>query len=207
MKAQALAVILGAAAGVGLALVRKADAPPPLAPAAGRPLATQSVTVTAPAAAIASVAPTAPPAASVIEIGPMPSSTASAAPSSSSLAPKPSAPLPPLATPDELTAAEIKCYQKEPEACRRAADAHEAGRIVPRDAERARHYRKIELTQLVRNCERDSPNACLVLAERYQSGDGVARSARQTAALVDRARTLCRRKANPIECATLKLEP
>jgi TPR repeat protein len=203
MKAQALAVILGAAAGVGLALVRKADDPPPLAPAAARPLATANA-----AALPAAPAPSAAtPVASATELGPAADAAGPPPPGSSESALKPSAPLPPLATPDELTAAEIKCYQKEPEACRRAADAHEAGRIVPKDAERARHYRKIELTQLVRNCERDSPNACLILAERYQTGDGVARSARQTAALVDRARTLCRRKANPTECAALKLEP
>jgi len=117
------------------------------------------------------------------------------------LVPPPS--LPPLKTPDELTAAEIKCYQKDPESCRRSADAYDAGLIVPRDAERARHYRKVELTQLVRHCERDSPSACLVLSARYQSGDGVARSTRQAAALVDRARMLCRRGVPPAECATL----
>jgi len=203
MKAQALAVVFGAAAGVALALVRKTDEPPPLAPAAARPLATIPVAAAAPAPA--------PPAAA------LPGATATASPgSSASSAPaasaggvvlKPPAPLPPITTPDELTAAEIKCYQKDPEACGRAADAYEAGRMVPRDAERARNYRKVELTQLVRGCERDSPNSCLVLAERYQSGDGVARSTRQAAALVDRARTLCRRKVNPTECAALKLTP
>lgn len=203
MKAQALAVLFGAAAGVGLALVRKADDPPPLPPAAARPLALPSV----------DAAPHSPPASAVTATA---SATESAAPAASAVpAPssspglvlKPPPPLPPLTTPDELTAAEIKCYQKTPEACRRAADAYEAGRIVPRDAERARNYRKVELTQLVRACERDSPNACLVLAERYQSGDGVARSARQAAALVDRTRTLCRRNVNPTECAALNLTP
>jgi TPR repeat protein len=200
MKAQALAVIFGAAAGVGLALARKADEPPPLAPAAARPLA-----------ASAPAAPPTPPAAAPVapasEGPPAPGSAGSVPSGSPGLVLKPPAPLPPIATPDELTAAEIKCYQKEPEACRRAADAYEAGRMVPRDAERARNYRKVELTQLVRNCERDSPNACLVLSERYQSGDGVARSTRQAAALVDRARTLCRRKVNPTECAALNLTP
>jgi TPR repeat protein len=205
MKAQALAVVFGAAAGVGLALVRKADDPPPLAPAAARPLATPTVSA-APPATPASGAPAADLVAVADNVPPPPS--AAAAPSGSAgLVLKPPAPLPPITTPDELTAAEIKCYQKEPEACRRAADAYEAGRMVPRDAERARNYRKVELTQLVRNCERDSPNACLVLGERYQSGDGVARSTRQAAALVDRARTLCRRKVNPTECAALNLAP
>jgi TPR repeat protein len=203
MRAQALAVVFGAAAGVGLALVRKADDPPPLPPAAARPLAIPS----AAAAPLGPPATTAAPAASSAQTA-APGSSAAPAPSGSpGLVLKPPAPLPPVATPDELTAAEIKCYQKDPEACRRAADAYEAGRMVPRDAERARNYRKVELTQLVRNCERDSPNACLVLAERYQSGDGVARSTRQAAALVDRARTLCRRKVNPTECAALNLSP
>jgi hypothetical protein len=196
MKAQALAVILGAAAGVGLALVRRAGEPPPLAPAAARPLATVPTAVAPPASALPVV--TAPAAsASVPTAGPSASGATVQAPT----------PLPPIATPDQLTAAEIKCYQKDPEACRRAADAYEAGRIVPRDAERARNYRKVELTQLVRGCERDSPAACIVLSERYQSGDGVVRSARQAAALVDRARTLCRRHVNPTECAALKLTP
>jgi hypothetical protein len=200
MKAQALAVLFGAAAGVGLALVRKVDDPPPLAPAAARALATPST----PAAPSVAPATSAPPA--IPDAVPPPGSAA-APPGSAGLVLKPPAPLPPIATPDELTSAEIKCYQKEPEACRRAADAYEAGRMVPRDAERARNYRKVELTQLVRNCERDSPNACLVLAERYQSGDGVTRSTKQAAALVDRARTLCRRKVNPTECDALKLDP
>jgi TPR repeat protein len=203
MKAQALAVLFGAAAGVGLALVRKADDPPPLPPAAARPLAI-------PSAAAAPLASPVSPAAASASPAEAPSAAAPATPAPSGspgLVLKPPAPLPPVSTPDELTAAEIKCYQKDPEACRRAADAYEAGRMVPRDAERARNYRKVELTQLVRNCERDSPNACLVLAERYQSGDGVARSTRQAAALVDRARTLCRRKVNPSECAALDLSP
>jgi TPR repeat protein len=203
MKAQALAVVLGAAAGVGLALVRKVDDPPPLAPAAARPLATMPAAAAPPASA---------PTAATLPAGsgtgsPVSSSSGNPAASAGGLVLKPPAPLPPITTPDELTAAEIKCYQKDPEACRRAADAYEAGRMVPRDAERARNYRKVELTQLVRGCERDSPNSCLVLAERYQSGDGVARSTRQAAALVDRARTLCRRKVNPTECAALKLTP
>jgi TPR repeat protein len=203
MKAQALAVVLGAASGVALALIRKADEPPPLAPVAARPLATPSSQATPHAPPSSPTAPSASASASLSPVAPA-GSESSRAPGS---ALKPPAPLPPLTTPDELTAAEIRCYQKEPEACRRAADAYEAGRVVPRDAERARNFRKVELTQLVRNCERDSPNACLVLAERYQSGDGVARSARQAAALVDRARTLCRRKVNPIECAALNLTP
>jgi hypothetical protein len=203
MKAQALAVILGAAAGVGLALARKAEDPPPLAPAAARPFATASAPAAPPAASTPAPAASATPAAEI----PAPSRSAVPLDGSAGMVLKPPAPLPPITTPDELTAAEIKCYQKEPEACRRAADAYEAGRMVPRDAERARNYRKVELTQLVRNCERDSPNACLVLAERYQSGDGVVRSTKQAAALVDRARTLCRRKVNPTECAALKLDP
>jgi hypothetical protein len=203
VKAQALAVIFGAAAGVGLALARKAEEPPPLAPAAARPLAAPKAPATPPTPSSAATAPAAPTSKGLLAPesgGPLPSA-------SPGLVLKPPAPLPPITTPDELTAAEIKCYQKGPEACRRAADAYEAGRIVPRDAERARNYRKVELTQLVRNCERDSPNACLVLAERYRSGDGVARSARQAAALADRARTLCRRKVNPTECAALNLAP
>jgi hypothetical protein len=203
MKAQALAVVLGAAAGVGLALVRKADEPPPLAPVAARPLATPSP----PAAPLPPPNAAMAPSASAGEQPPLVAAAGSASATVPGSPLKPPAPLPPVATPEELTAAEIKCYQKEPEACRRAADAYEAGRIVPRDVERARNFRKVELTQLVRNCERDSPNACLVLAERYQSGDGVARSARQAAALVDRARTLCRRKVNPTECAALNLPP
>jgi TPR repeat protein len=204
MKAQALAVVFGAAAGVGLALVRRADEVPPLAPAAARPLATMPAAA-APLASAPAAAAALPDASATVS----PPSSSSGAPASSAggLVLKPPAPLPPITTPDELTAAEIKCYQKDPEACRRAADAYEAGRMVPRDAERARNYRKVELTQLVRGCERDSPNSCLVLAERYQSGDGVARSTRQAAALVDRARTLCRRNVNPTECAALKLTP
>jgi TPR repeat protein len=203
MKAQALAVVLGAASGVGLALIRKADDPPPLAPIAARPLAAPSTA----AAALPppSAAPT--PTASVSPSLPLVAAASPESSVSSGSVLKPPAPLPPIATPDELTAAEIRCYRKEPEECRRAADAYEAGRMVPRDAERARNYRKVELTQLVRSCERDSPNACLVLSERYQSGDGVARSTRQAAALVDRARTLCRRKVNPAECAALNLTP
>lgn len=206
MKAQALAVVFGAAAGVGLALARKAEDPPPLPPAAARPLAAPAAPAAPPAAVAAAVIPSASPSAS--PGSETPAAPGSAAPvASGSVVLKPPPPLPPITTPDELTAAEIKCYQKDPEACRRAADAYEAGRMVPRDAERARNYRKVELTQLVRGCERDSPSFCLVLAERYQSGDGVARSTRQAAALVDRARTLCRRNVNPIECAALKLTP
>jgi len=192
MKAQAAAVIVGATAGVALAFVQKREPPPPLPPAAAR------ASALAPARAV----PPSPPA---VRLPPMASAVASGRPSTSAAPPLlvPPPGLPPIATPDELTATEIKCYQKHPESCRRSADAYEAGRIVPRDAERARHYRKVELTQLVRNCEQSSPVACVILSARYQSGDGVARSARQAAALVDRARMLCRRGVPPAECATL----
>ncbi|HTQ07853.1 MAG TPA: hypothetical protein VMI54_28570 [Polyangiaceae bacterium] len=108
-------------------------------------------------------------------------------------------PLPPATTKSEVTRAEIRCYEVDPEECGRAADAYDTGALVPRDAARAEKLRKVELTRLVRRCEERSPHACLVLAGRYESGQGVDENDRHAWALVEHARDLCRHGAKT-EC-------
>jgi hypothetical protein len=106
-------------------------------------------------------------------------------------------PPPPVTDKKELERAEIRCYDVDPEECGRAADAYDAGRIVPRNAAQAERLRKVELTRLVRRCEERSPHACLVLGGRYESGQGVDENDRHARALVAHARELCQHGPKP----------
>jgi TPR repeat protein len=93
----------------------------------------------------------------------------------------------------------VRCYDKRPDDCERAAAAYEAGLFTPADAARAEKLRKVALTFLVRGCEKRSPHACYVLGSRYSTGVGVAQSDRKALALLEHARELCRHKPGP-EC-------
>jgi hypothetical protein len=104
-----------------------------------------------------------------------------------------------VTTEAELKRAEIRCYEVDPEECGRAADAYDAGLLVPRDAARAERLRKVELTRLVRRCEDRSPHACLVLAGHYAAGQGVVENEKHARALAEHARELCGHGSKP-EC-------
>lgn len=106
-------------------------------------------------------------------------------------------PLPPVTDKHELERAEVRCYEVDPEECGRAADAYDAGTLVPRNAAHAEELRKVELTRLVRRCEERSPHACLVLGGRYESGQGVDENDRHARALVEHARDLCKHGPKP----------
>jgi hypothetical protein len=101
---------------------------------------------------------------------------------------------PPIASPEEFEAAAIACDEKDAGACRRAAAASELGAVVPKDLERAKTFRKVELTVLVRGCEKGSVAECLTLADRYLRGEGVARNERTALALIEHTRELCARR-------------
>jgi TPR repeat protein len=194
-KATLIAVVVGGAAGAAAALARMPSPPaapeipaPELRPAAALPTPTPArpAAEPAPTAAAAALAVTAP--------------SASAAPDKAE-APPPATP--PVSTRYELTGYEIACYEKkDPGACRAAASAYEEGKVVEADLARARQFRKIELTFLVKHCESQLPAACVDLAYRYQRGDGVVRSERNAQALLQRARELCAGRRAEI-CRTL----
>jgi hypothetical protein len=186
-----IAVFVGGAAGAAAAVARQplpdpsaAPEPPELRPAA-------AVTVHEPKSAPTSVAPAA------SEALP-PKSSASATPQKATAeAPKESFQAPAPLTPNvgsryELTGYEIACHEnKDPSACRAAATAYEEGKVISADLDRAKLFRKIELTFLVKHCESQLPSACSDLAYRYQRGDGVGRNERTAQILLDRARELC----------------
>jgi hypothetical protein len=100
----------------------------------------------------------------------------------------------PIATKEEFQAAAIACDEKDAGACRRAAAAAELGTVVPKDPERAKTFRKVELTTIVRACEKRTVAACLTLADRYLRGDGVAQNERTATALIEHAKEICSRK-------------
>lgn len=104
---------------------------------------------------------------------------------------------PPIRSKDEFQRAAIACDEKDAGACRRAALASELGDVVPKDLARAKTFRKVELTALVRGCEKGGVDACLVLADRYLRGDGLAQSDRTATALIEHAKTLCAKKLEP----------
>jgi hypothetical protein len=173
------AVLLGSGVGVAAAIGGYAgtrDEPPPLSPAAARPLDTrgkeppprrhEEPTKSAPSAAVSS----------------------EGTPPDDDL---------PIRTKEEFQAAAIACDKKDAGACRRAAIASELGDVVPKDRARAKTFRKVELTALVRACEKSGVEACLVLADRYLRGDGLTQSDRTATALIEHAKTLCAKKLEP----------
>jgi TPR repeat protein len=97
----------------------------------------------------------------------------------------------PIATKEEFQAAAIACDEKDAGACRRAAAAADTGTVVPKDPERAKTFRKVELTAIVRACEKKTVTACLTLADRYLRGDGVAQNERTAAALIEHVKEIC----------------
>jgi hypothetical protein len=191
------AVLAGSGVGIVAAVgfrgrTSEAD-PPSLAPAAARPLESPSETralVTAPQArderAAADVAVVTAPA------QPAPSA-APQAPAAPSAPPAPEDDVP-IATKEEFEAAAIACDEKDAGACRRAAAAAELGAVVQKDVGRAKTFRKVELTVIVRGCEKGAVASCLTLADRYLRGDGVARSERTATALIEHTKELCSRR-------------
>jgi TPR repeat protein len=192
-RATWIAVLIGGAAGTAAALANKpADslAPPALEPAAAMPAAMETQLVPPP-----------PPA------SPEPPASASAAAlNRPTLAAADYAPVPLTPTVGsryELTGYEIACYEKkDPGACRAVATAYEEGKVVPGDLGRAKLFRKIELTFLVKHCESQVAAACSDLSYRYQRGVGVARSERNAQTLLARAKELCGGRKSDF-CASL----
>ena len=158
--------------------------PPPLAPAAARPF---DLDAEAPTQA-ASTQPNA----AVSALGePSPASQAAALPPASVASPTPIEGEAPIASKEEFEAAAIACDEKDAGACRRAAAAAELGAVVRKDPERAKTFRRVELTVLVRGCEKRSVEACLTLADRYLRGDGVTQNERTATALVEHIKEIC----------------
>ena len=190
-------IVLGAAAGVCLALlVRK---PPAETHAASEPAAPAASVVT-----IAATAATTSTSASVATAAPSAAPSGSSARAASTQASVPSVPPPPeVADLAELKTAEIRCYQKDADACYRAAAAYASGKLLPADQARAESYRKVELTQLFRQCEKAAVRPCLVLAERYSKGDGLPLDEKKAQKLLKHVGELCQRRPAP-ECALLE---
>jgi hypothetical protein len=186
-------IAVAAATGVCLALLLRkpvADtrtAPEPAAPAATTPGPEVTLTAAAPATAAPVAAITPPTSASVT-----PDPATNAAPTVPRVPPPPE-----VESSAELKTAEVRCYQKDPDACFQAAAAYAAGRFVPADAERAESYRKVELTQLFRQCEKAAVRPCLVIAERYDRGEGLPRDPKKAQHLLKHVTQLCQRRPAP----------
>jgi len=185
--------MVGGVAGAAAALGRMP--PPTEAPAPElRPVA---------ALPAVSVAPPAP-------LEPVPAAAATASTSAVAVASKNAAPMPQTPAVNsryELTGYEIACHEKkDPGACRASAMAYEEGKVVSADLARAKLFRKIELTFLVKHCESQVPAACSDLAYRYQRGDGVAKNEASAQVLLQRAKELCFGRRSEI-CRTLGVVP
>jgi TPR repeat protein len=173
------AVLFGSGVGVAAAIggyTDTPDAPPQLGPAAARPVHARN------------------------EASSPSHRDAARKIAASSVSPTEAPPLeddPPIRSKEEFQAAAVACDEKDAGACRRAALAAELGDVVPKDPNRAKTFRKVELTALVRACEKGGVDACLVLADRYLRGDGLAQSDRTATALIDHARALCAKKLEP----------
>lgn len=216
-----LAIAIGALVGVALAFARRGAEPPapvrpvpivksiqkPLDNAAPTELLVPSELPAPDLPASDSSTPSGPPPppadSAPAPAGPAPSPAPAGPAAAPGPAPAPAFPmpaaLPPPASLKELERVEVRCYDKRPDDCERAAAAYEAGLFSAPDSARAEKLRKVALTFLVRGCEKRSPHACYVLGSRYQTGAGVAQSTRKALALLEHARELCRNKPGP-EC-------
>lgn len=194
-------IALAAAAGACLALVvHEPSAGSEVAPA---PTAAAPISTSAPLAAVEAAtataaratAPEAPqPAAPTVEPSQVATATSGV----------PHVPAPPeVADLAELKTAEIRCYQRDADACFRAAAAYAAGKLLAADEKRAENYRKIELTQLFRQCEKAAVRPCLILAERYANGDGLPVDVKKSRTLVKHVTEVCQRRPAP-ECELLR---
>jgi hypothetical protein len=195
------AVLIGAFLGVAAALLaRRGQEPPASMPSTSeKPLGAAPPTAEpVPAAPLPSPVPASVQASA---LGSAAAADASALAPATSLSTPLAVPEPP-ATLEELKAIEVRCYAQDPVACRRASLAYEAGKLLPRDTDRAQNYRKVELTQLVRKCEKRQPLACVRLAELYAAGDVVGPNARKAEQLRAHARDLCTRRASD-DCSAL----
>jgi hypothetical protein len=165
-----VAMLVGSGMGVAIAVVGYGgdeSEPPPLPPAAARPVPKKAVAepVRSPAAALAE-----------FPAEPFPSADR------------------PIGSREEFEAAAIACDEKDARACRRAATAADLGAVTPKDPERAKTFRKVELTIVVRACEKGAVEACLTLADRYLRGDGLEQNERTATALIEHTRELCARR-------------
>jgi hypothetical protein len=182
-----VAVIFGFSVGIVTAFAFRERPPedtPPLRPAAARPIEGSAPASTPP--------PAAPERPALVPASAAPASAAAPAISAPSV-PTPTDVEAAITSKDEFQAAAVACDEKDAGACRRAARAVELGEVVPKDLARAKTFRRVELTVLVRGCEKNSVEACLTLADRYLRGEGVAPSERTAAALIDHARESCER--------------
>lgn len=110
----------------------------------------------------------------------------------------PAAELLPLPTTKEaLLRAEMHCDQRQAAACIVAARSYEASDLVAPNPEKSVKYRRIALTAWINQCDHNSASACATLATMYRAGSGVPQSERNAAALVARARELCRFNDSP----------
>jgi hypothetical protein len=182
---------IGAIAAVGLRQKEPVETkPPPLAPAAAVSFETPSPPTPAPLASTGALP----------EIGPPVAGAATAA-RDASMTGDASTVLAvaleenvPIGTKAEFDSAALACNEKHGVACRRAAAAAELGAVVPKDTARAKTFRMIELTLLVRGCDKNSVAACLTLADRYLRGDFVEKNERTASALIERAKELCEKR-------------
>ena len=216
MRAGVVALLLGSAVGIVAGFAWQSARTPapheasratvPRVATAGPSAAAPSTAVTATSDAVTATTTSAPPAGAVAAESATvaPESESAAAPGSAANPPSASAPvfpfaipLPPVTDKSELERAEVRCYEVDPEECGRAADAYDAGTLVPRNAAQAERLRKVELTRLVRRCEERSPHACLVLGGRYEAGQGVDENDRHARALVAHAEELCQHGPKP----------
>jgi hypothetical protein len=195
MTRKSLIAVLGGAgfgvfAAVGWRSAPDAQKPPPLAPAAARAFDLSHAEGRERAArSEPSVASRAPAEASP---EPTPGAPASAPPSVTPLMAVDGEAA--IASEEEFEKAAIACDGKDAGACRRAAAAADLGVVVRKDPERAKTFRRVELTVLVRGCEKRSVEACLTLADRYLRGEGVAQSERTAIALLEHTREICAKR-------------
>ena len=101
---------------------------------------------------------------------------------------------------EAIQTAELACARGDGRACLDAAEAHEHGRGVTADPERARMLTGLGVQQFAVRCMDRVPAACLELAKLHKAGRGVAKDTVAADALVDRATMICSNRPSAPGC-------
>lgn len=104
----------------------------------------------------------------------------------------------PLGSEQDRDRAEYDCGVGKGEACLRLSTTFERGAGVARDQAEAKRYQRLAIGMFVRQCETTGAYGCYALAQMHAAGRGMPASDVKAKALMDRARSLCRRRSDPL---------
>jgi hypothetical protein len=96
---------------------------------------------------------------------------------------------------EDLSKSEQLCTVGEPIACLALAEFEDQRSRLPKNFAKSRAYKERAYSILVPQCHRRDPDACVVIARMHALGFGLAKDPANQAALIGRAREICKRRS------------